>query len=108
VIFEALSEACERGELVLEDGALCRFHLRRDGTLTVRELLVLPRRRGEGRARRLVEHLRIRQRHAARRMVAKCPADLPANGFWEHLGFRLERQEAGKRPVNVWVWDFPS
>jgi GNAT superfamily N-acetyltransferase len=109
VIFEALSEACGRGELMLEDGALCRFHLRRDGTLTVRELLVLPRRRGEGRARRIITHLLVRYRDAASRMVAKCPADLEANGFWEHLGFRLARvQQGGRRTVNVWVRDFPS
>jgi hypothetical protein len=42
VIFAALNEAAERGELLLTVGGLCRFHLRRDGVVVIRELLVVP------------------------------------------------------------------
>lgn len=98
MIFEALAEAAGRGELLLAEGGLCRFHLRRDGWVTVREILVLPPFRGRGLGKRLVWQAGLK----ARGVRARCPADLPSNGFWSALGFRLVGTLPGKRPVNVW------
>jgi hypothetical protein len=35
----------------------------------------------------------------------KCPTELPANAFYEHLGLQLVACETGKhRPLNVWAY----
>jgi hypothetical protein len=71
-----------------------RFHRRRDGWATVYELCSV--RPGAGRA--LLEAV-----PAPRRL--KAPADLPCNGFYEHLGGVLAATDPGKhRPLNVWEW----
>jgi GNAT superfamily N-acetyltransferase len=103
VIFEALHEAAERGELVLVDGGLCRFHLRRDGVCVIREIIVLPFSRRQGIGRSLVAEAR----GTAQTVLARCPASSPANGFWLALGFTLltvERTRKGD-PLNVWRWE---
>lgn len=92
-----MSEAADRGELLLVQDGLCRFHLRRDGVVVIRELLVLPFRRGTGVGRRLVSL--VTQAHPGRPVVARCPAAYPANGFWQRLGFTLVETVRG---VNVW------
>lgn len=47
MIFTVLSEAADRGELILVPDGLCRYHRRRDGVVVIHEILVLPfRRRG--------------------------------------------------------------
>ncbi len=35
MIFEALYESAKRGELLLVEGGMCRWHLRRDGVLVI-------------------------------------------------------------------------
>lgn len=97
MVFVALDEAAGRGELLLVQDGLCRFHLRRDGVVVVRELLVLPFRRRTGVGRRLVDL--VRQTHPGRPVVARCPAAYPSNGFWARLGFLLVETARG---VNVW------
>lgn len=42
MIFETLCESAKRDELILVDGGFCHWHLRRDGQLTIREIIVLP------------------------------------------------------------------
>lgn len=103
MIFAALSEAAEKGELLLVGGGLCHFHQRKDRTVTIREILVLPTYRRRGIGRRLVE----RACNDAVKAVARCPADLPSNGFWKQLGFQLMKTETTRtgRKVNVWVWE---
>ena len=55
MIFAAMSEAADRGELILVPDGMCRWHLRRDGVVVIREILVLPFRRGAGVGRRMVD-----------------------------------------------------
>lgn len=45
MIFETLNESNERGELLLVNGGMCHYHLRRDGQLTIREIIVWKERR---------------------------------------------------------------
>lgn len=101
MIFAALSEAAERGELLLAANALCRYHRRRDGVLVIREILVLPHARRTGIGRRLVRQ--VQDTSLASPLVVRCPVGLPANGFWMALGFRLV--EATVKGVNVWRRD---
>ena len=42
MIYQALSEAADKGELLLINGGMCRFHIRKDGQCTIREIIVLP------------------------------------------------------------------
>lgn len=97
MIFPALLESADRGELLLVQDGLCRWHRRRDGSVTIRELIVLPFRRGTGVGRRLL--VLVRQHNPGAILRARCPAHYPANGFWQRLGFRLAGTEKG---VNLW------
>lgn len=98
MIFETLYASALRGELLLIDGGLCHWHLRRDGQLTIRE--IISTRPGAGR-----EMLEVLRSKPARMILAKCPADLSSNGWYRKMGFRLvgiERSRSG-RVLNVWV-----
>lgn len=96
--FEQLDDARKRGELILLDGGMCRFHLRRDGQLTIHE--IIGTRPGCG-----AEMLgRLRQMPCATSILAKCPADLSSNAWYQRRGFTLEATEQTKsgRTLNVW------
>jgi GNAT superfamily N-acetyltransferase len=97
VIFVALDEAAAKGELLLVEGGMCRFHYRRDGVVVVREILVLPEFRGRGIGRELL--CRVRQRRPGCDLLAKCPTSYVSNGFWAKMGFTLETTE---KDVNTW------
>lgn len=91
-----LCEAADRGELILIDGGMIHFHRRRDGIITIRELLVLPSSRRHGIGKWLVE--RIQRDAPAAALWARCPADWPANEFWRAIGFTL----ISRSKVNLW------
>lgn len=98
MIFVALSEAAEKGQLILADGGMCRWHRRRDGVVVIREILVLP-----GRRRRGVGGDMIRQVLAAnggRVVKAKCPQKYESgNAFWAAMAFTLVETKGG---INLW------
>lgn len=102
MIFQALSEAADRGELLLVQDGLCRWHRRRDGVVVIRELIVLPFRRRSGVGRRLVGWLRAR--HPEAPLVARCPLAYESNAFWQALGFALIETVEG---INLWRLDPP-
>lgn len=95
MIFESLHESAIRGELLLIDGGYCRWHLRRDGTITIYE--IISTRPGAGSA--LLTRL-----PAGHALVAKCPADLPANAWYARRGFACIATETTRsgRTLNVW------
>ena len=84
------------------DGGMCHWHLRRDGQLTIREIIVLPDRQGEGIGKRMVEWLF--QRRGVTSVFAKCPIDLSANGFYAALGFASEGIETTKSGRQLKLW----
>lgn len=98
MIFETLHASAQRGELLLVDGGVCHWHLRRDGQLTIREIIAT--RRGAG-SEMLAALLKV---PGASCLVAKCPADLAANAWYGRRGFVLVASETTKtgRVVNVW------
>lgn len=98
VIFEILWESAQRGELLLVEGGFCHWHLRRDGQLTIREIISI--RPGAG--AEILFYLRTRP--GATSIFAKCPFELSANEWYQRRGFILEGEECTKtgRKINHW------
>lgn len=98
MIFETLYESANRGELLLIDGGLCHWHLRRDGQLTIREIIAT--RRGAG-----SEMLEVLKRTVgATSIFAKCPVELAANGWYEWHGFVCEGTETTRTGREIVLW----
>jgi hypothetical protein len=97
MVFNALYEAKKRGELLLIDGGMCHWHLRKDGHITIRE--IFSTRPGAG-----VEMIEILKTKGAKSIFAKCPADLPANRWYKKIDFTLEDSSKTKtgRKINHW------
>ncbi len=105
MIFETLSESNERGELLLVLHGMCHYHLRRDGQLTIREIIVQKGHQGHGIGRAMLQKLEAAALEAGVTSIfAKCPDDLPANAWYARMGFSLEgteRTRSGRR-LNLW------
>jgi len=102
VIFEPLMESAKRGELILVDGGFCHWHLRRDGQVTIREIIVLPEQRGHGIGTAMLEQLK--RTPGASSIFAKCPADLPANAWYAARGFKNEGTEKTRSGRELKQW----
>ncbi len=105
MIFETLNESNKRGELLLVQGGMCHFHLRRDGQLTIREIIVQKGHQRHGIGRNMLQKLEmLALDEGATSIFAKCPAELPANGWYARLGFALEGTETTRsgRTLNLW------
>jgi len=98
MIFETLHESAKRGELLLVEGGFCHWHLRRDGQLTIRE--IISTRRGAG-SRMLTV---LKTVPGADSLFAKCPADLPANDWYARRGFVCEGIETTKTGRELKLW----
>lgn len=100
MIFEALYASAKRGELLLIEGGMCHWHLRRDGQLTIGEIITTRKGAGVGAAMLAV----LKTTPGATSLFAKCPQDLNANGWYADQGFALERVETTRtgRRLNCW------
>lgn len=103
MIFETLNESNERDELLLVDGGMCHWHFRRDGQVTIREIIVERRHQRRGIGRVMLGRL-ILDNPTSTSLFAKCPVELPANGWYERMGFTLEGTETTRsgRGLNLW------
>lgn len=103
MIFEALWDSAQRGELLLVEHGMCHWHLRRDGQLTIREVIVTQPRSGIGAAMLAT----LRQTEGATCIVAKCPVELSANAWYARQGFAhvTTEQTRSGRAINVWQLD---
>jgi len=105
-----LLSGTERGEIWVAETAgevvgFCHVYRRRDGIVTIYHLAVAPEARRQGVGRRLVEiAIADGRRCGAHVLRARCPEDLPANAFYERLGFVRAGTEAGKRRRLI-VWE---
>lgn len=104
MIFNTLYESSQRGELLLISGGFCHWHLCRNRQLTIRE--IISQRSGAGQ-----EMLRfLCAVPGATSLFAKCPAELPANAWYERRGFVLEGEEVtrGGRALKLWRLPLPA
>jgi hypothetical protein len=101
MIFETLHDSAQRGELLCVDGGLCHWHLRRDGQLTIREIISTRKGAGYQMLRRL------EYTPGATSLFAKCPVDLPANTWYTRQGFHVERMERTDSGRNLLHWRKP-
>jgi GNAT superfamily N-acetyltransferase len=98
MIFVVLSEAANKGHLLLVDGGLCHWgRHKRHGHAVIYEIIVLPERRGEGIGGRLVDD--VVRLNPGRLIIAKCPVGYESNEFWRAYGFTLY---GTKDRLNVW------
>ncbi len=98
MIFETLYESAQRGELLLVDGGMCHWHLRRDGQLTIRE--IISTKLGAGSTMLAM----LRQTPGALSLFAKCPADLPANDWYARRNFVDEGVEITPSGRTLRLW----
>ena len=90
---------------MLVDGGMCHWHLRRNGQLTIREIIVAKDRQRQGIGIYMISELMGVA--GATSLFAKCPADLPANSWYEHWGFRLEGTGTTKTGKVLNLWRYP-
>lgn len=85
---------------------MLHFYQRRDDIVTLYSIAVAEPYRRYGLGSLLFEELVHIARISGKAYIRlKCPADLPANLFYEKLGFELITEEKGKnRPLNVWCY----
>lgn len=101
MIFEALYQSAIKGELLLIDGGFCHWHLRKDGQLTISEIIATKK----GAGSKMLDIIKKKNKAKASFILAKCPTDLSSNKWWEKRGFKKIRVEDLKsgRKNNVWV-----
>jgi GNAT superfamily N-acetyltransferase len=95
-------KSAERDELILVDGGFCHWHVRRDGQLTIREIIVLPERQRQGIGTAMLEQLK--RVSGATSIFAKCPYDLDANHWYHAQGFTDEGTETTKSGRWLRLW----
>lgn len=108
VLRPALLEAiAHRWVLVAEQDSqivgFCNFRHRRDGQTTIYEICVAEAHRGTGIGRALITALCQECTSCIR---LKAVVGIPANEFYQRMGFVLESVQSGKkRSLNVWRLD---
>ncbi len=105
MIFVILNQAAEDKELLLVDGGLCHFSQKKNGTVSIHEIIVLPSHRRKGIAQSLVQ--RVRDMHPGCKMRALCPVEYDSNKFWksigcEHKGIIKSEGTETRKQMNVW------
>jgi ribosomal protein S18 acetylase RimI-like enzyme len=86
------------------------FYVRRDSVVTLYSIVVAQeyRQRGLG-CRLFAELVRVACSRGKTEIRLKCPIELSANAFYEHLGLEVTCVEEGKhRPLNVWTYTIHS
>jgi len=115
VLRPALAESIGRDEVLVAENhqgliGFVEYHHRRDTQTTLYHVAVIPRYRRQGIGRMLVNALCVEALSLGKRVIRlKCPADLPARGFYACLGFETLKEERGNgRPLLIWSLSLPA
>jgi GNAT superfamily N-acetyltransferase len=107
-------ESLNKGELLAAkvDGQVTgfvRYHHRRDNVTTIYEIATDVRIRSKGIGRHLIDTLIVDcQRTGSRCIRLSCPVELPANGFYERIGFiRSSRRSRSGKSRPLYEWELP-
>ena len=86
-----------------------RYHHRRDNRTTLYEIAITPDARRKGIGHRLIDALIADcQRVSSRCLRLSCPVELPANRFYEAVGFvRSKRRSRRGRSRPLYEWELP-
>ena len=109
VLKPVLARSIGQGELFVAvngEGIIgfIQYHHRHDLQTTLHNIVVKPYYREAGIGKRLIEILETESSAKDQMLIQlKCPEDLPANGFYEHIGYNKVDVERGKtRRLNIW------
>lgn len=98
MVFESIYESAQAKELILIDGGFCRYHVRKDGDLTIREIISTRPGAGTEMLNMLKENKKIYS------IFARCPARLEANKWYQKKGFEMEKKEKSKQGAEILCW----
>lgn len=111
---QAYVDSLSKGELLIakiddQIVGFTRYHHRRDNRTTLYEIAVTPDARGEGIGHRLIDALIADCRRVSSRCLRlSCPVELPANRFYEAVGFiRSTRRSRRGRSRPLYEWELP-
>lgn len=98
MIFESLYGSSQKGELLLLNNGFCRYHVRKDGQLTIYEIISQKKGVGSKLLKRL-EYVPL-----ITSIFAKCPVNLDSNLWYAKNGFVKETVEtlSSGSQVNHW------
>ena len=107
---ELLVATSPENDVGLEVFGFVHFYVRRDAIVTLYSIVVNQTYRDSGLGRRLFEALvHVARERGKTQIRLKCPAELPANLFYERLGLEIVEIEPGKqRPLNIWLYNIES
>ena len=111
---QAYVDSLDKGELLIarkDDQVVgfTRYHHRRDNRTTLYEIAIVPEVRGKGIGHQLIKALIADcQRVFSRCLRLSCPVELPANRFYEAIGFvRSTRRSRRGRSRPLYEWELP-
>jgi N-acetylglutamate synthase-like GNAT family acetyltransferase len=106
---QALLRSIHQQEVIVAQKAdkligFVEYHHRQDLQTTVYHIVVEPEHRDQGIGRILMETLRQESYQLKKQFIRiKCPEELKANRFYEHVGCHLVGKEEGKRrTLSIW------
>lgn len=108
MIFQALYNSAKNKELIIVNGGLCHWHFRKNGQITIREIIVLPEYQNKGIGTRILK--KLEKIKGAKSIFAKCPSELDANKWFKSRGFKLvggETLKSGQK-LNHWKLKFEN
>lgn len=102
MIFNTLYNSAQKGELILEKGGMCHWHLCQNGQITIREIIILPEYQKMRIGTNILKFLKSVK--GAKSIFSKCLAELPANNWYKKKGFELVGQSftSTGRKMNHW------
>jgi N-acetylglutamate synthase-like GNAT family acetyltransferase len=107
---QALLRSINKQEVIVAQNtdklvAFVEYHHRKDQQTTLYHIVVDPEYRGQGIGYALIEKLRQESHKLRKQFIRiKCPDDLEANHFYEHVGCQLIEKEEGKRRALL-IWE---